>query len=169
MRIAIIENGAVARVITGGSNWQDVFPGAEGIPSDTANVGDLWDGTAIVPPAPPPPTADDLRAFAAAKRFAVETGGIAFEGSTIATDRVSQQMISGAFSFTQTRPEETIAFKADTGWIDLDADQVAAIATAVAGHVQACFAAERAVDAEISNGTILTFEEVDAAAWPANG
>jgi len=43
---------------------------------------------------------------------------------------------------------------------------MAAIATAVGAHVQACFAAENAVQAAITAGTITTTAEIDAAAWP---
>jgi hypothetical protein len=44
---------------------------------------------------------------------------------------------------------------------------MAAIATAVGAHVQACFATEAAVDAEITAGTITTTAQIDAADWPA--
>jgi len=38
-----------------------------------------------------------------------------------------------------------VTYKLDSGWADLTAAQVTAIAQAVGGHVKACFRAERAV------------------------
>lgn len=50
MRVAIIEGGTVANVIVveGG-----VLPDG-GVPSDTADIGDLWDGEVFTPPPPAP-------------------------------------------------------------------------------------------------------------------
>lgn len=44
MRYAIIENGVVVNVVEGGG---------VGIPSDTAGIGDLWDGEQFTRPTPP--------------------------------------------------------------------------------------------------------------------
>lgn len=111
-------------------------------------------------------TEADLLAYAAAKRFEVETGGITVSGQTIDTSRESQSMITGAYAYSQAHPEETIRFKAASGWVTLDAATMAAIATAVGAHVQACFAAEAIVAAAIEDGTITTAAEIDAADWP---
>ncbi len=56
-------------------------------------------------------------------------------------------------------------FKAASGWIELTAEQIKAVALAVFAHVQACFAAEDAADAGINAAppTITTLAEVDAA------
>lgn len=108
----------------------------------------------------------DLTAYAANKRFAVETGGIVINGQTIDTSRESQAMITGAYAYSQANPSETIQFKAVLGWITLDASTIEAIATAVGAHVQACFALEATVAAGIANGTITTTAEIDAAGWP---
>lgn len=115
---------------------------------------------------PPPPPAVDLVAYAAAKRYEVETGGIVINGAAIDTSRDSQSMITGAYAYSQANPGETIQFKAMGGWVTLDAATMAAIATAVGAHVQACFAAEAAVQAAITAGTITTTAEIDAAGWP---
>lgn len=108
----------------------------------------------------------DLYAYAAAKRYEVETGGITVNGATVDTSRDSQSMITGAYAYSQAHPEETIHFKAASGWVTLDAATLAVIATAVGAHVQACFAVEAAVAAEIEAGTITTTAEIDAADWP---
>jgi hypothetical protein len=48
MRYAIIQDGTVVNVI------ESLEAPANAIPSDTANIGDAWDGAAfIAPPAPP--------------------------------------------------------------------------------------------------------------------
>lgn len=113
------------------------------------------------------PTAAGLTAYAAARRYSVETGGITVNGASIDTTRESQSLITGAYAYSQANPEAAITFKAKSGWVTLSAEQVAGIATAVAAHVQAAFATEQAVDAAIDAGTITTTAEVDGADWPA--
>lgn len=61
MRIALVEEGVVTRIIAAGEGWQDIFPDLVGVESDTANIGDTWDGEAFTgPPAPAPTVADVL-------------------------------------------------------------------------------------------------------------
>ncbi|WP_054312928.1 DUF4376 domain-containing protein [Mesorhizobium sp. 1M-11] len=114
----------------------------------------------------PIPLKVQLTAYAADKRWQVETGGITVGGATIDTSRESQAMITGAYAYSQANPTETISYKAASGWVSMDAATLAAIATAVGAHVQACFAAEAAMAAEIEAGTITTTAEIDAADWP---
>ena len=109
----------------------------------------------------------DLVGYAADKRWQVETGGITVAGATVDTSRESQAMITGAYAYSQANPTEMIKFKAASGWVSLDAATLAVIATAVGAHVQACFAVEESVAAEIVAGTITSTEEIDAAGWPA--
>lgn len=104
----------------------------------------------------------DLIAYAANRRWQVETGGITLGGSLIDTSRESQAMITGAYNYSQVRADKLIKFKAASGWAELDAATVAAIATAVGDHVQACFDAESVVVAAITAGTVTTVEQVDA-------
>ncbi|SFT11860.1 DUF4376 domain-containing protein [Methylobacterium sp. yr668] len=119
----------------------------------------------FAPPPEPAITAAQLVAYAAARRFAVETGGLSVNGLTIATDRDSQSMIANAYAGMQASGAASVKFKATSGWIELSADQIKAIALAVFAHVQACFAAEDGCDAGInaSPPTITSFAEVDAA------
>lgn len=124
------------------------------------------DGVLSAPPPPPPPTKGELLAYAAAKRWQVETGGITVAGALIDTGRESQSMITGAYAYSQANPAETISYKAASGWVTIDAATMAAIAAAVGAHVQAAFAAEAAVAAEIEAETITTTAEIDAADWP---
>jgi len=108
-----------------------------------------------------------LLSYAAARRFVIETGGVTVNGAEIDTSRDSQAMITGAYAYSQANPSEAIKFKAASGWVTLDAATLAAIATAVGAHVQACFATEASVAADIDAGTITTPAEIDAADWPA--
>ena len=61
MQIAIIDT-SINRVVNLGTDMSQVPNGMLGIASDTANIGDIWDGTSITPapayvapPLPPPP------------------------------------------------------------------------------------------------------------------
>ncbi|MGU3475628.1 DUF4376 domain-containing protein [Methylobacterium sp. D48H] len=112
----------------------------------------------------------DLVAYAATKRYAVETGGIVVGGAKVATDRDSQGMIGNAFAYVTASGAASVRFKAASGWIALSADQVKALALAVGAHVQAAFAAEDDLDAAINANppTVTTFAQIDAAPWPAN-
>ncbi|ODT13502.1 MAG: hypothetical protein ABS35_37735 [Kaistia sp. SCN 65-12] len=129
-------------------------------------------GFAIIdPPSPEPepepePEPVNLTDYAANKRWQVETGGITINGVTIDTSRDSQAMITGAYAWSQANPSQPIQFKASSGWVEFDAATMAAIATAVGAHVQACFAAEASVQAAILGGTITTIAEIDGADWP---
>lgn len=115
---------------------------------------------------PPPPTIEQLKAYATAKRFAVETGGIVVDGVSILTDRESQRMIADAASYVDRYAVATINFKSASGFVALTAAQIGAIAGAVGAHVQASFSAEMTVDAAIDAGTITTKADIDAASWP---
>lgn len=105
----------------------------------------------------------NLTAYVAQKRWEKETGGIEVNGQIIDTSRESQSMITRAYAYSQANPSETIQFKAASGWVTLDAPTMAAIATAVGAHVQACFALEANIAGQIANGTITTTGEIDAA------
>lgn len=129
-------------------------------------------GFAVIdPPVPAPlpepePEPLSLVDYAANKRWQVETSGIVLNGVAIDTSRDSQAMITGAYAWSQANPSSTIQFKAASGFVTLDDATMAAIATAVGAHVQACFAVEAGVQAAITAGSITTIEQIDAAGWP---
>ncbi|WP_436030976.1 DUF4376 domain-containing protein [Rhizobium rhizogenes] len=116
----------------------------------------------------PEPVPVDLYAYAAAKRYVVETGGIVINGMSVMTDRQSQSLITGAYNYVDANPDVTVQFKTTSGFVELTATQIKAVANAVAAHVQASFAAEGAIDQEIIAGTITTTAEIDGFAWSSN-
>lgn len=106
---------------------------------------------------------DDLYAYAADRRWQIETGGITVAGATIATDRDAQGMIAAAYQMAMAEPEETVLFKAASGWIEIDAAQMIAIGLAVGRHVRACFRKERAIGEGIAAGRTTDAAGIDAA------
>lgn len=104
--------------------------------------------------------------YAADKRWRVETGGLTVGGTRVDTSRESQSMIANAHAYVAASGATSISYKADSGWVTMDAATVTAVALAIGAHVQAAFAAEEAADAAIAAGTITSTAEIDAAAWP---
>lgn len=101
-------------------------------------------------------------------RYQHETDSITLNSMTIETDRQSQALITGAWSFSQLNPAVLTDWKGVNGWIQIDAATIAAIAGAVATHVQACFSSER-VHAEAID-SLETAEDVGqydlTTGWP---
>ena len=117
---------------------------------------------AIVAGWSPEPAPVDLYAYAASKRFAVETGGTVLNGMQIMTDRASQSLITGAYNYVQANPDVLVKFKTAAGFVEVTATQMTAIANAVGAHVQAAFAAEGEINQQIIAGTLTTPAEIDA-------
>lgn len=111
----------------------------------------------------PPLTKFDLKNYAAAARYNKETGGITVNGAAVATDRESQAMVNGAYAYALINPQLTISFKTEAGFTVLNATQITAVATAIAAHVQACFAVEASLDSGIDAGTVVTTAAIDTA------
>lgn len=130
--------------------------------------GWLYDGSTFVPPPPPSLSAADLLAYAADKRWRVETGGITAGGVPVATDDRSKTMIMGARIKADAEPDYTVGWKgADGSFVQLGSSQIIAISNAILAHVDACFAAEAVVAAAIGVGDITTTQQVDDWPWPA--
>ena len=122
---------------------------------------------------PPPPTLGEVRetklAALAAKRWEKETGGMSYNGMSLATDAVSQTKYIGAVIGAQMNPQSTLKWKLQDGtFVTLDAAAIVAVAFAVRGHVQACFDREATLATLINTAT--TVEEIDAininVGWP---
>ncbi|MGU3363087.1 DUF4376 domain-containing protein [Methylobacterium sp. M6A4_1b] len=105
----------------------------------------------------------DLAAYAAARRYAVETCGIEVAGERVATDRQSQALINGAFNLAQVDTSVVVKFKTAAGFVDLDSAAIQIISTAVGRHVQACFSKEATVAGGIADGTIKSLADIDTA------
>lgn len=159
---------AVAIADDDGTTWHD----DAGLPADTDLRRALADwiaqGGVIAPYAPPPVTRADLVAYAASRRWAIQTGGITVGGITVDTSDASRAMIADAVAYVQASGVASVDFKAVGGWATISAADLVAIGLAVGAHVQAAFAAERAVDAAIAAGAITTAAQIDAWAWPPN-
>lgn len=91
----------------------------------------------------------DKKAAATARRFRAETGGLSFGGATVATDRESQALITGAYNAAKNGVIATFDFKAASGWIQIDAATMIALGEALAAYIQACFTNEKAKHAAI--------------------
>ncbi|MEW9304704.1 DUF4376 domain-containing protein [Labrys neptuniae] len=130
----------------------------------TGAIGDHWNGSACTAPSQVPISAPELLAYAADRRFAIETGGITLpNGAPIATDRDSQSLITGAWNYVLNSENATVSFKTAAGFVSMDADTLKQLALAVGDHVQKCFAAEGTIALAIATGTITTQADVDAA------
>jgi hypothetical protein len=107
---------------------------------------------------------ESLLAYAAARRYAVETASVVMNGVSIATDRQSQAMLSAAYNMAQADADFSTMWKGSDGsFAALSAAQIIAIAQAVGAFVASCFAAEAAAVVKINAGTITTKAEIDAA------
>lgn len=131
-------------------------------------LGWHYDGDVFSAPPVPVVTTADLLAYAAMRRWCVETGGVNVSGTLLATDRESTGIMLGAVVWATMHPAATRRWKALSGWVTLSAEQIIALGNAVAAHVQAAFDTEDTVVAGITAGTITTMAEIDAAAWPPN-
>lgn len=110
-----------------------------------------------------------LKVGAGAVRYRLEVAGITLtDGTLIRTDRESQASLLGAVSLAQLNPGAVLDWKAATGWVQMTAPQIMAVAQQVGARVQALFSAERAHHAAID--ALTTLEEVIAydvnAGWP---
>jgi len=166
-----IENGLVVNRAhfdgTMPDDWAE--PGDLWVADEAAAIGWTYAGGAFFAPVPVVEPVD-LKAYAADKRWRVETGGIVVNGATIQTDRASQAMITGLYTYAAVAKPDSIPYKAEGGFVSLTAAQAVAIGLAVGAHVQACFAAEQAIDADITAGTITAAGQIEAdGRWPTNG
>lgn len=104
-----------------------------------------------------------LNALAQA-RWRAEIGGLTLpNGMQVRTDRETRAALTEAVNALQAElMQDPVPWKMQDGWADLSQADLAIITSAVAAHVQACFAAERAVQAQIEAAEDLTGIDVDA-------
>lgn len=120
-----------------------------------------------VEPEPVPPTLEEVkvakRKDIAKARWEAETKGVTLNDMTIDTGRESQGLITGAALQANMDPTYTCRWKTSTGFVELNAEMILAVATAVRQHVQACFDREAEKLAEID--AAQTPEAVEAITW----
>lgn len=109
--------------------------------------------------------------YLANRRWQAEVAGVIINGAPIATDRESQAKITAAFVMASTNPDFSVAnWKvAPSTFVPLSSAAIAAIGTAVVGHVQACFTNESDLSSAIMNAgdyEALMAIDIDAG-WPS--
>lgn len=92
----------------------------------------------------PEPAFDPLP-YLANYRHEIENGGITIGGVSVRTDTATRTNLLGARIRAEADPQYTLKWKADNGFVTLNASTIIAISDAVANHVQKCFDAEYAV------------------------
>lgn len=121
-------------------------------------------GWEVLPEYPTPPiaqiTADDI----AARRYDAETDGTIISGMPIDTGRDSQALITGAAVSAMLDPDYTVRWKTGDGFVELTAEQIIGVATAVRSHVQDCFDREAELLAALDGGTLTP--EMLQEGWP---
>ncbi|QIE87029.1 DUF4376 domain-containing protein [Pseudomonas nitroreducens] len=107
----------------------------------------------------------DHAAVIAARRYQAETAGITVNSMDVPTDRDSQAMVTGAALQAVIDQNYTCQWKTADGFVDLAAQQIIALASAMRAHVQACFDREAALLDALAAGT-YTDDQLDQG-WPA--
>lgn len=170
---ARIENGAVVEFFQTAEDiakihhpsliWvrvDDVYP----VPDVGWKASQTDAGWTFEPPSLPVPTVEELAGIVAAERFAREATGVAVEGLVIESTRDSQGLIASTGLSAILDPEYRCNFKTTTGFVEIGAVQIIAIAKAVRAHVQACFDREMALLRAIEAGEYRA--EMLTEGWP---
>lgn len=100
----------------------------------------------------------------AARRFQAETGGVTVQGIPVNTERDSQSLLTGAAFAASFDPAYQIKWKAATGFVDLTAQQIIGVASAVRAFVQACFNREAELLGAVADRSITA--EMLEEGWP---
>lgn len=133
------------------------------IETDNLSVARGWRlvGGVLTDPATIPPTQAELKQYAAAARWAKETGGIPFSGLTLPTDDRAKLLLMGAAA--AMADTDTAPFALGATSVVLTGAQFKAAYAAIIAHVQACFATQASVMAAIDAASITTKAAIDAA------
>lgn len=167
-KIAIVKNGSVSGIFSGGEGWENVFPDGVEAQGDV-RLGDAYKDGVFTRKAAEL-NKDEIESYAELKRFLVETGGVPVFGFIVKTGREDRTLIYEAEASAKAESYFTTTWVAKDGTShDIGAEMVITMAAAVRSHVASCFSTYTAVAAGIAVGTITTTEQIDAAAWPTNG
>lgn len=107
----------------------------------------------------------DPRVLIAARRYQAETSGIVVNGMPLDTGRDSQALVTGAALSAVIDSTYSCQWKTSEGFINMSAQQIIALASAMRAHVQACFDREAALLDALDAGT-YTDAQLDQG-WPA--
>ena len=127
-------------------------------------TGSGWEKLAAAPEAEPA-LAPDWPALIAARRYTAETAGTTVEGMPIDTGRDSQSLITGAVVAAMLDPAYSVRWKTVAGFVDLTAQQIIGVASAVRAFVQASFDREAVLLDAVADGSITA--EMLEEGWPA--
>lgn len=97
----------------------------------------------------------DFLAAIADRRYQAETSGTTVDGMPINTERDSQALLTAAALQATLSPSYTVRWKTEGGFVDLDAQQVIGLASAVRAHVQACFDREAELVAAVEDDSYI--------------
>jgi hypothetical protein len=129
----LIKNGVASNAVDV-INPED-FPALQLVQSDTAQIGDLWDGEAFTTPPPPPPTREDLKALRQSTVDAIKVTTAA--GNTFDGDETSQTRMARAIIALSTGLAPSVAWVlADNSVIQATAAELTE-ALVLAGQAQA--------------------------------
>ena len=126
-------------------------------------TGSGWEKLAAAPE-PEPAPAPDWPALIAARRWLAETSGTTVEGMPIDTGRDSQGLITGAALAAMLDPAYSVRWKTVAGFVDLTAQQIIGVASAVRTFVQASFDREAVLLGAVADGSITA--EMLEEGWP---
>lgn len=115
-------------------------------------------------PEPMPDVEPDWQSRIAGSRYAAEVAGTSFSGMNVDTGRDSQGLITGAALAAMLDPSYRVRWKTDAGFVELDAQQIIAVASAVRAHVQGCFDREADLLEALEAGTFT--EAMLDEGWP---
>lgn len=108
-----------------------------------------------------------LKQQVATERYNNEVKGIIVNGMPVDTGRDSQGLIAGACLAAVIDPAYIVNWKCAGGiFLQLTAQQIIGVATAVRAHVQACFNREHELLTAIDNNTFT--DDMLEQGWPVN-
>ena len=126
-------------------------------------TGSGWEKLAAAPE-PEPPPAPNWPALIAARRYTAETAGTTVEGMPLDTGRDSQSLITGAAVAAMLDPAYSVRWKTAAGFVELSAQQIIGVASAVRAFVQASFDREAVLLGAVADGSITA--EMLEEGWP---
>ncbi|SDI53869.1 DUF4376 domain-containing protein [Pseudomonas panipatensis] len=134
---------------------------------DGADVACGWTYAAgkFSAPVVPAPTAEEMKAKIAERRWQQVQAGTNADGVHLDTSDTSQVKITGAALEATLDSTYSCDWKAaDGSWVTLSATQILAIARAMRAYIQACYDREKALAEEVDAGTFT--EAMLDEGWP---